>query len=62
MEYKTVSITICDDCMNYDLLDDTRVIHRRHCLYFVSSSMTALFIVGMLYWTYIVISDLPEGE
>ena len=60
MEYKTVSITICDDCFNYDLLEETRIIHRRHCLYFCSSLMTTMFLVGIFYWTWIVLSDMEK--
>lgn len=60
MEEKHISITICDDCMNMDVFEDSRIIHRRHCLYFVSSLISSLFLVGLFYWTWVVIRDIDN--
>jgi hypothetical protein len=62
MEYKKVSITICDDCLNYDLLEESKTINQRHFAYFCSALMSSVFLVGMFYWTYSVILHLPESE
>ena len=63
MEYKEIRITICDDCMNcmdMDMLEETRIIHKRHCLYFCSALITSVFLGGVLYWSWIVLCEMDE--
>ena len=63
MEYKEIRITICDDCMNWmdmDMIKESRIIHKRHCLYFFSALVTSVFLGGVLYWSWIVMRDMDN--
>jgi hypothetical protein len=60
MGYKEVSITICDDCLNYDLLEESKIIHKRHIAYFCSALMTTGLVMGLFYWASIVIRNMDN--
>lgn len=63
MDYKKVSITICDDCMtlmDMDVFEDPRIVRQRHCAYFISSFLATGFLVGIFYWTWTVLRDMDE--
>ena len=71
MEYKEVSILICDDCM--DAMDDTnteyhnnsRRIYLRKCIYYGSAIASILFLVLLFVWSYIVVMEMesmPDHE
>lgn len=59
MGYKEV-FTTCDDCMNYDIFEESRNIHTRHCIYFCSSLMTTGLVMSLFYWTWIIMSDMDN--
>ena len=61
MAYKEVSITICDDCLNYDLLEESKIIHKRHFLYFCSALTTTGLVMGLFYWTWIIMRDMDNA-
>lgn len=58
MERKPISITVCDDFMNMDIFEESKIIHKRKCLYFVSLFITTLCLMGIFYWTWIVLRDI----
>ena len=63
MEAKEISITICDDFSDMiylKRLDNSKIIRRRECVYTTSTVVTVLFLIGMFYWTHIVLNELDE--
>jgi hypothetical protein len=69
MEYKEVSILICDDCMDAMDTEDYNIHSKRKyirkCIYYGSTVASILFLLSLFIWSYIVVMEvesMPDHE
>ena len=68
MEQKriSISITICDDCMDImdidGVYDDIIRVRRRECMYVYSAVISVIFLGSLFWWCYVILMDMEKLE
>jgi hypothetical protein len=60
MEDRSVYVQIFDDYM--DNCEESKREYRLECIYYSSAVATIGFVIGLLYWTYVVLEELDANR